>query len=340
MAFSSTLIIIIVVIAVVILLASLLVSYIFCSKSKRKVPLPPVQPLAHDRERSLHALVAEKERERSLFLQIEIAPSWSELGTIKTAVSSESSSTANTVTYPVPPGISSKNRHAPPRPLSLASSVHTSRSNLSRAIPHAPNSNVQIVLPAPLGSSTVEYSRNSVADGWASHVVNDSQPIRSRSRPRAQSLSKSHSRSSLNQSYDYSRPSPPDMSARHRARTNSLPYSTTSSYQVLPVPPMPSQYPSSQGLILPPPVPPPVPRIPSVYGQLKSTATVSTSSYPDPDGAEFPPRRRSRSRGPTHNQSFHNSDWVQEDLASQADRRTGRPRERSRNHGRHRSHGL
>ncbi|KAJ3931664.1 MAG: hypothetical protein NXY57DRAFT_961563 [Lentinula lateritia] len=335
MAFSSTLIIVIIIIAVVILLASLLVSYILWSKSKRKVPLPPVQPLAHDRERSFHALAAEKERERSMFLQIQIAPSWSELGTLKSAVSSESSCTANTATYPVPPGISSRNRHAPPRPLSLASSVHTSRSNLSRAIPHAPNSNVQIVLPVPLGSSTVDYSRNSVADGWASHVVNDS--TRSRSRPRAQSLSKSHSRSSSNRSYDYSRPnpSPPDMSARHRARTNSLPYSTTSSNQVLSVPPMPSQYPSSMGLILPPPVPPPVPRIPSVYGQLKSTATVSTSSDPDLDGAEFPPRRRSRSRGPTHNQSFHNSDWVQEDLASQVDRRTGRPRERSRNRGRH-----
>ncbi|KAJ4489493.1 hypothetical protein C8J55DRAFT_505235 [Lentinula edodes] len=333
MAFSSTLIIIIVVIAVVILLASLLVSYILWSKSKRKVPLPPVQPLAHDRERSFHALAAEKERERSMILQIEIAPSWSELGAIKSTVSSESSSTANTVTYPVPPGISSKNRHAPPRPLSLASSVHTSRSNLSRAIPHAPNSNVQIVLPAPLGASTVDYSRNSVADRWASHAVNDSQPIRSRSRPRAQSLSKSHSRSSLNQSYDYSRPnpSPPDTSARHRARTNSLPYSTTYSYQVS-VPPIPSQYPSSVDVILPPPVP----RIPSVYGQLKSTASVSTSSYPDPDSAEFPPRRRSRSRGPTHNQSFHNSDWVQEGLASQMDRQTGRPRERSR----HRSPGL
>ncbi|KAJ3883111.1 hypothetical protein F5051DRAFT_224794 [Lentinula edodes] len=329
MAFSSTLIIIIVVIAVVILLASLLVSYILWSKSKRKVPLPPVQPLAHDRERSFHALAAEKERERSMFLQIEIAP----LGAIKSAVSSESSSTANTVTYAVPPGISSKNRHAPPRPLSLASSAHTSRSNLSRAIPHAPNSNVQIVLPAPLGASTVDYSQNSVADGWASHVVNDSQPIRSRSRPRAQSLSKSHSRSSLNQSYDYSRPnpSPPDTSARHRARTNSLPYSST--YQVS-VPPMPSQYHPSVGLILPPPVP----RIPSVYGQLKSTASVSTSSYPNPDSAEFPPRRRSR--GPTHNQSFHNSDWVQEGLASQMDRQTGRPSERSRNHGRHRSPGL
>ncbi|KAJ3855168.1 hypothetical protein EV368DRAFT_79860 [Lentinula lateritia] len=337
MAFSSTLIIIIVVIAVVILLASLLVSYILWFKSKRKVPLPPVQSLAHDRERSFHALAAEKERERSMFLQIEIAPSWSELGTIKSAVSSESSSTANSVTYPVPPGISSK-RHAPPRTLSLASSAHTSRSNLSRAIPHAPNSYVQVVLPAPLGSSTVDYSRNSVADGWASHVVNDSQSIRSRSRPRAQSLSRFHSRSSLNQSYDYSRPNPgpPDMSARHRARTNSLPYSTTSSYQVPPVPPMPSEYSPSVGFILPPPVP----RIPSVYGQLESTTSVSTFSYPDPDSAEFPPRRRSRSRDRTHNQSFHNLDWVQEDLTSQVDRQTGRPGERRRNHGRHRSPGL
>ncbi|KAJ4486395.1 hypothetical protein J3R30DRAFT_3697906 [Lentinula aciculospora] len=269
MTFSSTLIIIIIVISVTVLVL-LLVSYMFWSKSKRKIPLPPVQPLAHERERSVYALAAEKEREQSMFLQIQIAPSWSEVGTIKSAVSSQSGSTVNTVTHPsmpplppMPPGISLANRHAPPRPLSLASSARTSRSNLSRAIPHAVDSNVQIVLPAPLGVSTMDYSRNSVADGWVSRAGNESQPSRSRSRSGARSLSRSHSRSSSSQSYNFSRPnpSPPDSFVRNRSRTNSLPYST-SPHEVLPVPHMSSRHPS-----VPQIHPPPVPLIPSTYRQ-------------------------------------------------------------------------
>ncbi|KAJ3824715.1 hypothetical protein F5880DRAFT_335263 [Lentinula raphanica] len=267
MAVSTTLIIIIVAVVTVLLL--LLVSYIFWSKSNRKVPLPPVQPLAHDRERSLHAFAAEKERERSMFLQIEIAPSWSEQGLIKSAVSSESASTVNTLGYPplppIPPGISPVKRQAPPKPLSLASSVHTSRSNLSRGIPHAPDSNVQIVLPAPLGASMMDNSRISVADGWASQVINNGQPTQPHPRSRPQSLPKSHTRSSSSgPSYNHSRhnPNPPDSFVRNRSRTNSLPH-PPSLNQSRSIPRMSSQYPSS----ITQTSPPPVPRIPSMYGQ-------------------------------------------------------------------------
>lgn len=159
---SETLIIIVVVAAVAVF-ALLLVSYMFWSKSKRNaIPLPPVQPLAHDRERGLQALAAEKEREKSLYLQL-VAPSWPD---IKSAGSSESGSTANTYP-PVPPGISPVKRY----PHSVASSA---RSNLSSGIPHAPNSTVQIVLPAPLSLASnfvQDTSRYSVADEWASQAI-------------------------------------------------------------------------------------------------------------------------------------------------------------------------
>ncbi|KAJ3759600.1 hypothetical protein EV360DRAFT_81984 [Lentinula raphanica] len=281
MAVSTTFIIIIVAVVTVLLL--LLVSYIFWSKSNRKVPLPPVQPLAHDRERSLHAFAAEKERERSMFLQIEIAPSWSEQGLIKSAVSTESASTVNTLGYPplpsIPPGISPVKRQAPPKPLSLASSVHTSRSNLSRGIPHASDSNVQIVLPAPLGASMMDKSRTSVADGWASQVINNGQPIQPHARSRPQSLPKSHTRSSSSgPSYNHSRPSrpnpnPPDSFVRNRSRTNSLSH-PPSLNQSRSIPRMSSQYPSS----ITQTSPPPVPRIPSMYGQPVFSSSLSTSS--------------------------------------------------------------
>lgn len=155
---SDTLIIIIVVAAVVIL-ALLLVSYMFWTRSKRNpVPLPPVQPLARDRERELLAFSAEKAREKALYMQV--APSWSDLRS--TTGSSESGST----TYPpAPPGISPVKRY----PKSLASSAHSGQ--LSSGIPHGPNSTVQIVLPTPLASFSLDHSRYSVADEWASQVI-------------------------------------------------------------------------------------------------------------------------------------------------------------------------
>ncbi|KAJ3750127.1 hypothetical protein DFH05DRAFT_1518285 [Lentinula detonsa] len=332
MAVSSTIIIIVVAVVAVLLLLSLLVSYhLFWSKSKRKVPLPPVQPLAHDRERSLHVYAVEKERERSLFLQIQIAPSWSEPGTIKSAVSSESGSTANTMGYPpvppIPPGISSLNRHAPPRPLSLASSAHTSRSNFSRAIPHAPDSNVQIVLPAPLGATTMDYSRDSIADGWVSQVINSSQPIRSRSRSRSQSLPRSYTRSSLGTSYVHTpNPTPSDLYVRNRSRTNSLPYSTSSSNQIPPIPPMPSQYTSYVAQI----PPPPVPHTHSVYGQPSSS---SLSFHSDAADAENEYRGRNRGRGPSQGRPLTSPE---EASAYKSVQQNGRPKMRSSSRGRRR----
>ncbi|KAF9073719.1 hypothetical protein BDP27DRAFT_1318031 [Rhodocollybia butyracea] len=203
-----------VIIAVIVIvgIAVLLVSFLLCSKFKSpKVPLPPVQPLAHHRERSLQTLATEKERERYMYFQVI------DRGSLDSSSVSQHQAS-----------------------LSFVSSVHTSRSTSNRGIPYA----VQIVLPAPLGSSFIDNSRDSVADAWASQAINNGQPpMQSHSRPRTQSFTKSHSHSrSLSNS-----------STQGLARPQSL----SSTYNKFPA----SYYPQFE---VPVP-PPPVPRLPPKY---------------------------------------------------------------------------
>ncbi|KIK71244.1 hypothetical protein GYMLUDRAFT_33385 [Collybiopsis luxurians FD-317 M1] len=282
--FASSTVIVVIVVCAAVVFTILLVSYMFWLKSKRKVPLPPVQPLAHHRERSLAVFTMEKERERSMYLSA--TPSWSDR-TIKSSPSSSCESGSS----PSSPRISLAHRS---KAASLSSSAHTSRtgtSHLSR-VPHAPGSTIQIILPAPLGASLENRSAFSVVDEWASQAIKNDQPrpIRSRSHSRTQSLPKSHTPASDTASFQSSSVQP-----QHRIRTRSLP--SVKSYA--PIPAQQSYYihPSDQ------PPPPPVPRIPSMYNQLNYQPSAPSASHPPPR-VERPPRTTSIRRPAVQNSNY------------------------------------
>ncbi|KAF5382992.1 hypothetical protein D9757_006340 [Collybiopsis confluens] len=131
----------------------LLVSYLFWRKARQgKAPLPPVQPLAHHRERSLSLFTMDKERERTIHL----------LAVDRVSAKASFSSFESDYSSP-----SSVHRQ---KAISLSSSPHTFHTALSRG-PLTPNSVVNIVMPAPLGTSADIRARQSIADGWASQAV-------------------------------------------------------------------------------------------------------------------------------------------------------------------------
>lgn len=124
------------------------------------------------------------------------------------------------------------------------------------------------------------------------------QPARSCS---SHSLSKSHSRSQGQIQ------NPPILNQSH-SRANSLSNSTTASY----APPLPPKsYPVD-------PLPPPVPRVPSMYNEFKYAPGVLET-----------PRRRSRSRGPAQDQPDEQPQMDEHTVSNTS----GNPSRRSRSRG-------
>jgi len=158
-----------------------------------------------------------------------------------------------------------------PRPLSVGSTAssafsRTSRSTI-RGVPHGPHSNVQIILPAPLATGphhqdgrqlshySPSQSRLSVVDQWASAAVSSSESVDAVPRKQRRSLSSEDRFAST--SWRVSSPTAHSRSPRRVASTSSYASSSldhTSQH-------LQGSYHS---------FPPPVPRIPSIYGNVNS----------------------------------------------------------------------
>ncbi|GLB36366.1 hypothetical protein LshimejAT787_0306540 [Lyophyllum shimeji] len=186
----TTLIIIVVCAALAGLVVVFVAARLFRSLPRRPaVPLPPVQPLAHRRPTKLDTsydapLLHNHSRPPST------VPSYSpktpdgsyspRLSLPIPAFPSSSSLQSSDSSQPSPSRESPRSRAGPlPRPLSAASVTSISRRSSRhavRGIPHAPHSQVQIILPTPLapalqrppgrGATHIESDRMSLVDKW------------------------------------------------------------------------------------------------------------------------------------------------------------------------------
>ncbi|ESK98410.1 hypothetical protein Moror_160 [Moniliophthora roreri MCA 2997] len=279
----------------VIVLISLRLLYRRLVRAK-PAPLPPIQPLAHHRETHVsrlslspykataasHVSLVSKDRltptaDNSLPLPI---PSFHTHDSSLSLTSSDEPSSPET---PPPPTLSSfstqshasiatttyhESRHSPNRPrsrpdsyTSMASTTRTSHS-IRRGLPHDPQNQLQIVLPAPLASSFSPYAapaanssrlsvhtpgmpqrRLSFADGWAPKAIRSERSYQ-RERARSSSESLTSKRNALKRPHSSLRmsstPSTSDLGNQSRPSTPHTAQSLSADSGVPPLPNMPN----------------------------------------------------------------------------------------------------